>query len=297
LTRLANRHKVSVASDDPENSLDKGGVQINIKVLTSGCPMEFKKMEHNRRKMTMMPLIHKYRFHPLVLVMLRSCLCVCIASLLVSCGDTVPKQSYLASTSLSGISRVALVVSATPPKVSYSLNSQNAYVSCLLLLSITAVVPAMLEAVVENAVRSGEDRGHAEKMGKHVNLTYLEDKLAQSFIQPLRGSPCFQTIDYVTDKKQDDRQLSAAGYNAVIRLSVRELSLDRIGGDNVTLHIFVHGEMKYLSSDKIVWNREEYIESSESHSLAYYRENGLKELDVMIEKAGRKFAYEFIYLK
>ena len=237
----------------------------------------------------------------LVLRLLRGCLCVCIASLLISCGTTVYRQTYLTSTSLSGISKVAVVVSAGDIKVSDSTYSDSAVAGLLIfimpLAPLIAIPAAMLDAGVKTAVRSGVDSAQAEKIGKHVNLIYIEDKLAQSFIQPLRGSPCFQTIEYVTDKKQDDRQLSAAGHNAVIRLSVRGISLDRTAGNNVSLNIFVRGEMKCLSSGKIVWDREEYIASSESHSLDYYKENGLKELDAMLEKSGKKLANDFIYLK
>jgi len=80
-------------------------------------------------------------------------------------------------------------------------------------------------------------------------------------------------------------------------LFVREISLKRVGGDNAGLNAYVRGQMEYLSSGKIVWDREEYVMSPELHSLDYYKENGLKELDVMLEKAGRNLAYDFVYLK
>jgi hypothetical protein len=256
----------------------------------------------------------------LVLRLLRGCLCVCLASLLISCPATVPKQTYLTSASLLGISKVAVVVSASAPKVSYYERSQltlhtptaialkalprDWWGSLVYFLFPPLFVPATVIAVVAMADLAisqvpnvHNDNVQAETVGKHVDLGYIEGKLAQSFIQPLRGSPCFQTIEYVTDKKQDDRQLSAAGNNAVIRLSVQEISLDQIAGDNVSLRILVHGEMKCLSAGKIVWDREEYGVTSDPHSLAYYKENGLKELDAMLEKAGKKLAYDFIYVK
>jgi hypothetical protein len=55
--------------------------------------------------------------------------------------------------------------------------------------------------------------------------------------------------------------------------------------------------MEHLFSGKVVWDREERILSSEFHSLDYYKENGLKELDAMLEKGGRNLAYDFVYLK
>ena len=97
------------------------------------------------------------------------------------------------------------------------------------------------------------------------------NQLAQSFILPIRKAPCFQAIEYVSDKKQNDRQLSAAGYNAVVTLSVREISIDRTAGNNVSLDILVHGEMKSPPAGKIVWSHEEYVTSSGHHSLDYLR--------------------------
>lgn len=214
---------------------------------------------------------------------------VCMGSFLISCTTaTVPRQIYLANTSLSGISKVAVVVSASGPKVSYSSSSPKAGVGVLF-----GVLGIMLEA----AARSGEDHEHAEEIGKKMHLDYIEDKLAQSFMQPLKQGGCFQTTEYMTNKNQISQQLSAKGYDAVIRLFVREISLNRIEADHVRLSFYVRGQMEHLSSGKVLWDREEFFSSSESHSLDYYKKNGLKELDVMLERAGQNFAYDFVYLK
>lgn len=116
-------------------------------------------------------------------------------------------------------------------------------------------------------------------------------------MQPLKKAGCFQIAEYVTDKNQDGQLFSAKGYHAVIRLSVREISLNRIEGDNARLEVYVRGQMEYLASGKILWDREEYVSSPELHSLDYYKENGLKELDAMLERAGQNLAYDFVYLK
>jgi hypothetical protein len=55
--------------------------------------------------------------------------------------------------------------------------------------------------------------------------------------------------------------------------------------------------MEHLSSGKVVWDRYEHVKSPEFHSLNYYKENGLKELDAMLERAARNLAYDFVYLK
>jgi hypothetical protein len=55
--------------------------------------------------------------------------------------------------------------------------------------------------------------------------------------------------------------------------------------------------MKYISSGKVVWDREEHISPSELRPLDYYKENVVKELDAMLERAGRNLAYDFVYLR
>jgi hypothetical protein len=150
---------------------------------------------------------------------------------------------------------------------------------------------------VEGAIRSGVDQGHTGKVRERVDLSHLEETVARSFMQTLKKGDCFQATEYLTDKNQDLQQLSVKGYDAIIRLFVREVSLKRVAGDKVGLDAYVRGQMEHFSSGKIVWDREEYVMSPELHSLDYYKENGLKELDAMLEKAGRNLAYDFAYLK
>lgn len=233
-----------------------------------------------------------YRFGSIVRVLSFGFLCVCTGSFLTSCAPTLPKETYLKGMSLSGISKVAIVVSVNAPEVSYATYDNVS----LKLFLIYGLIPA----IAEGAVRSGVDHGHAGEVKKHSDLTYFKETIARSFMQTLKKGDYFQTTEYLTDKNQDVQQLSAKGYDAVIRLLVRQISLQRmkrVAGDNVGLDVFVRGQMEFLSSGKIVWDREEHVLSSEFHSLDYYEKNGLKELDAILEKAGRNLAYDFVYLK
>lgn len=238
--------------------------------------------------------IYGYVFHRLLPILRRGCFCVWVTSFLISCAS-VPQQTYLTNTSLSDISKVAIVASTHAPEVSYSRTSREAGSSVMMvpLFPLLGLAAMGMEA----SARSGEDSEHAAKIKERVDLSQIEDKMAQSFIRPLTKGNCFQTIEYVKDKNQDSRQLSSAGYNAVIRLSVRKILLERVPGDNVRLRAYVSGQMESLKSGKILWDREEVVLSSELHSLDYYKEHGLKELDALLDKAGKNLAYDFIYLK
>ena len=229
-----------------------------------------------------------YRFLKSLRTLLCVSLCVCTGLFQISCAAD-PGQTYLTNKSLSGVSKVAIVASVSAPKVYYATTDSASEK----FFPFVGLFPVVAEA----AIRSGVDRGHAGKVRDNMDFSHFEEKVAQSFIQMLRKSDCFQATEYLTDKNQDVRQLSAKGYDAIIRLFVREISLKRMGGDQVRLDVYVRGKMEYLSSVKVVWDREEHIFSAELHPLNYYKENGLEELDAMLEKAGRNLAYDFVYLK
>jgi hypothetical protein len=241
---------------------------------------------------------HGYNFRKLLRGLQYGFLCVCTGLFMTSCAPKGPPGTYLKNTSLSHISKVAIVASVSAPKVSYSTAKGNDSENLVFLAGFPPALLVVLAAVgTEAAIRSGVDYRHAGEVKEHVDFGHFEEKMAQSFMQPLQKRGCFQTTEYLTDKNQDAQRLSAKGYDAVIRLFVRKISLKRVAGDNVGLDAYVRGQMEYFSSGKVVWDREEHLFSPETHSLDYYKENGLKELDGMLEKAGRVLAYDFVYLK
>lgn len=235
-------------------------------------------------------IVRRYRFRRLFRGLPYGFLSLCMGLFLTSCATKGPQGTYLKNMSLSGISKVAIVASVNAPAVSYA-KTDNVSAN---LFPFTGLFPIIVEA----AIRSGVDRGHAGEVKKHMDFTHFEETVAKSFTQQLKKGDCFQTAEYLTDKNLDLQQLSTKGYDAVIRLFVHDISLKRVAGDNVVaLDAYVRGQMEYFSSGKIVWDREEYVTSPEPRSLDYYKENGFKELDAMLEKAGRNLAYDFVYLK
>jgi hypothetical protein len=119
--------------------------------------------------------------------------------------------------------------------------------------------------------------------------------MAQSFMQPLLTVTTFKTIDYLEDKNQNNLQSSNVNYDAVIRLSVRDISIRTVAGDYVKIHALVHGQMENLHSGVILWDREEYISSSEPQPISFYKEHGLKDLPGMLQKAAERLSNDFIY--
>lgn len=244
-------------------------------------------MKSKTFKIKKITCVYEYGFYASLPALLRGCLCVCMVAFLISCA-TMPQQTYLNNQSLSGISKVAVVASANVPEVWYSSSEKSVW---------PALLGSALGMALEEGIRSGIDNEHAAKIKEHIDISHIEDKMAQSFIQPLKKGNYFQTIECLTDKNQGDHQLSVAGYDTVIRLSVHKISIRRVSGDYVSLSAHVRGQMEKLMSGEIVWDREEVVTNPEPQTLDYYKENGLKELDAMLEKAGKNLAYDFIYLK
>lgn len=223
--------------------------------------------------------------------------CIGLALLMVSCATTHPKETYLTSANLSGVERVAIVASANAPNVTYSsgVGPTSAMAGAVLIpfIGLIGIIPA----IVEGSVRASMDTEHARQIGNRVDLTSIEHKIIEVFSRSVLPAGCFKTMEQIKNKNQDEQLLSNSGYDAIIRLTVREISLIGMAGGYVSLYIHVQGQLKNLRSGQILWDREEMVKSPESHQLDYYKENGLKELNVLLEKAGTKLAYDFVYLK
>jgi hypothetical protein len=242
-------------------------------------------MKNLKCVMDKIAISYRFEFYKLLRVSLYVFLCLSMGFLMISC-TTVPKQTYLPKTVLSDVRKVAIIASAKAPVVHYSMMSEYAGLSALLGVFWTAA---------ELGIRSGIDSQHASKVREHVDLSEIEYKAALAFMKPLQEGACFQVIEYVKQKDLDNSRLLAAGFNAVIRLSLHKISLERAPSSDIKLYAFMQGQMENLVSRKIIWDREEAVQSTEYHSLEYYKENGLKEMDALLETACRRLAYDFVY--
>jgi hypothetical protein len=193
----------------------------------------------------------------------------------------MPDQNYLGERSLEGISRVAVVVSTNDVEVSYSQAVDFS----------SSILP--LDLLVQ-AGKSSADLEKAKDIRARVNPDAIKDALAQSFIQPINKAACFQRIEYVADEDGGKQEVSG-GYDAVVKLTINKVLLERVAGGDARLGVDVRGEMEVLSSGKNIWTRQEIVQSSEPVSLEECRSNGLRELVPMLETAGKRLAYDFAY--
>jgi hypothetical protein len=214
--------------------------------------------------------------------------CSLIMLSILACNATFPKEVYITSKNLTGISRVAILTSSNSVDVTYSLTESGLRLHRLFL--------GPLFWGIEDGARSNIDSEHAQEISKRIDIAIIENKMAEYFTGFIITANSFKTVDHIKNKIQDEQLLMNKGYDAVMRLTVSEMSLEREAGDQLGFHI-VKGQLKHLKSDKIVWDREEIIKSSELYPLEYYKENGLKELDLLLKKASQKLSYDFIYLK
>lgn len=215
-------------------------------------------------------------------IFLRGFQCALIVLFLTSCAPTIskiPQQKFLLQQSLSGISRVVVVVMANDVDVYY----HKACPDC--------IISPILSIIVQF-----RDSLQSKNIRDNVSLDSIKEKLAQSFIQPLQKVDYFQTIDYVTDWDRNTLEF-ADKYDAVIRLSLNKLLLEKVAGGDARLRIDVRGEMEALASGNYLWNRQEIITSPTQHSLDEYKSNGLQELDMMLDLAGKRLSNDFVYIK
>jgi hypothetical protein len=238
-------------------------------------------------------LTHRLRFRILLPLLLQRSLLISLGLILISCA-TLPQQTYLTNKNLLGISKVAIVVSAGSPEVSYASTEPVNINPILAVFAPLLVLPAM---GIEASAHSSTDQEHSAKIKEQMNLSLIEDTMGRLFVKTLSEKRFFSKADYIKERNIDTHQLSVNEYDAVIRLQVSKISIERIAGDYVRLYVTVRGYMEKLESGKIMWEREEIVSSNEPQPLTYYKENGLKELDTLLAKATNNLTYDFIYLK
>jgi hypothetical protein len=230
---------------------------------------------------------NRWIFRSSLAPLLRISLCIVAGLLLISCAS-LPKETYLTSKCLTGIKKVAIVASLSSPEVKKAKNYDVNPLPFGILGSLSSLYKLIID--IQDMAETGEIK-------EHMNFSSIESKMAQSFIQKVKKGDCFQVVEYVNDKNQDNSNLSATGYDAVIRLAVHDILFRNIAGDYIGLTANVQGQLEILRSGEIVWDRVEMVTNPEPHPLDYYKENGLIELDAMLEKAGRNLAYDFLYSK
>lgn len=229
-------------------------------------------------------------YHVILLTWLQRYFPIFILFILVSC-TTVPKQTYINRTNLPATSKAAVIISVASPEVTHSLNNPLLNSPLFSWLAGYGFWNTGLLGALSDDVES------SKKIEEHIDIKSIEESIANAFIQPLREMKCFQTIEYVSDKNQDNLKLLSAGYNMVIRLSLREMSIRSVTADHVKIQITMHGQMQDIASNKIVWDREEKVSSSEMELLENMKEKGPKNLNSTLEKAVKYLANDFIYLK
>lgn len=207
-----------------------------------------------------------------------------------SCATSPPRETCPTKTDLSGISRVAVIASSSTPEVYYTDSTSPA----VQIFSFVLLGPIVALSIHE-ATMASADNEHSQEVGRRVDLGIIEDKIASVFISSLGNGSSLKNVDYT--KGHDEGKMSAAGYDAVLSLTVSKINLSREYNDNVKLQAHVHGSMKSLKSGKTLWDREEIATSRNANTLAYYKEYGMKELNAVLEKAGRNLAYDFVYIK
>ncbi len=215
-------------------------------------------------------------------------LCAVLSSFFLSCTtpriDKLPEQKFLSQKNLTGISRVAVIVS-TPGK-DISLNQATGRDARTSLYVHSSILMAMDSAELEET----------ERFRERLDFDNMRDLLAQSFIQRLRKAALFNNI--VLLQNQDQARTELIGkYDAIIKLSLNTILLEKLNDGRMSLRIDIRGEMEKLERGETLWNRQEIIVSPNPRSLEEYKVTGQDLLSGMMETAGKLLSYDFVYLK
>lgn len=236
----------------------------------------------------------------------KSATIISLMFFLISCTTTahIPEQKYLDNTSLVGIRNVAVLVTVSPPEVIYAQAEEiNITMPILLGILVSPLGPLAIGFTTGAAMnsqttnQSKEDQAHADNVVKNLDLSIYEDKLSQSFIETLRENFRFETIDYKRDNRLDNNLLVSDRYEGVIKLFLNNLILEKVSNGDVRLSANIKAQMINLNSSEIIWDRDDSTVATQKHTISYYKKNGFQELEAMLEKAGKRLAYDFIYLK
>jgi hypothetical protein len=213
------------------------------------------------------------------LLILIGCVCLC------SCktANVRQQQTYLTGTSLAKIKNVAIMTSMTPPEVMCAQAGQT-------------IAPfGILGTVIDQSARRSKDTESAGKIGNNLDIGFYEEKIARSFMTTLKQGDCPLALAYVKDKTQEKGNLLSADYDAVLKLDVYRMRMDMETNDKARLSIYIKVLMTETKTGNILLSREEFVSASESYPLDYYELNGLKGFESIIDKAGKKIAYDFLF--
>jgi len=129
----------------------------------------------------------------------------------------------------------------------------------------------------------------------------LKDVLGSCFVDKVKQSNLFQKIEYFHDLPHDfSEKTIGEGYDAIIRIYLKDVSLIRVAGEKLELFIDARATMTSLVSEETVWSRQETQMTNERFSLEFLESHGDEVRKIfyqMIENLGERLANEFLYVK
>lgn len=213
-------------------------------------------------------------------------LAVSASTLLFSCG-TVPQQTYLEKGKMSKFNAVAVSISSADLDVRY--------------LKEKALWTPGLLGWIEYCVRSSMDQTHAKDIKNATGEFYIGKLFGGYFLEDLRGANQFKIIDCIDNLDISNyKNLRYKGYNAVIELNIKKLSLTPGIGDKILkVYVEVCSKMVDLEKEDVIWNRQLAMVSDEQYTIDEYKAEDIQIfknlVDKMLKKAAYKLTNDIIY--
>jgi hypothetical protein len=218
--------------------------------------------------------------------------------LLASCG-TVPKQKYFEKGSLTTVRRVVVAASSE----SITVDKSRAAGNSILALPLMLLSPLALLAwePIEYGIRSGVDSAHATALRSARPTRTIAERLGEHFTKTLSERNVFESIQEMPpDAKGGPPPEYLRNNDALIRLRVTEVSLKMATRDELSLFVELSAEMVSLRGGKesvLIWKRREALLSEETHTLEFYKTQGIPALDSCLAKLAGRLADDITYSK
>lgn len=219
-------------------------------------------------------------------IFLPALLVASASTLLFSCG-TVPQQTYLEKWEMSKFNAVAVSVSSADLDVRY--------------LKEKALWTPGLLGWIEYGVRSSMDQTHAKDIKNATGEFYIGKLFGDYFLEDLRRSNQFKIIVCIDNLDISNyKNLRQKGYNAVIELNIKKLSLTPgIGDKLLKVYVEVCSKMVDLEKEDVIWNRRLAMVSDEQYTIDEYKAEEIQIfknlIDKMLKKAAYKLTNDIIY--
>jgi hypothetical protein len=218
-----------------------------------------------------------------------------LVPILASCGST-PEQKYLKVGSVAKIHNVVVFASSKNLKLVREKRVEG--LDSLAIFGLPGVGAALAELAVAWNVTAASDTQHSATLQAGTRKETIAQRLSGHFTKALSAGKVFDSIEETAQPEGTLLPKDLSNFDALLRLKVTEVSLRPVTPNEMSLFVEVSAEMVALrrgSEGPLLWSRVERSVNNESHTVEFYKSNGVPALDECLKKLARRLAADIAY--